>query len=221
MSINSNFYNQLQTKPKAISFDWDGTLCDTRPAVVKAINFVLKKYNLDNWEITKSKRDKNKSFKENFPNFFNDSYEQAYIEYLDYYEKECLDNVKIIDGSDVFLKKLINSGIFIYIISNKEKSLLMKEAMIHFNDISFKNILGNGDAIENKPSPAPLIKAFYELSIPINCDNFWHIGDTNQDYDSAVKANVLPIMIVKGKLKEKTNFEFDGFHDLIKNISWL
>ena len=72
--------------PKTIIFDWDDTLAHTRPAVVEAMEYVLKKYNKEPWDITKAKyRDTKKSLKENFPNFFGDKAQSAYQDYINYY----------------------------------------------------------------------------------------------------------------------------------------
>ena len=58
-------------KPKAILLDWDGMLVHIRNSIVEALEFVLKKYNKEPWDITKTKyRDTKKSLKDNFPNFF-------------------------------------------------------------------------------------------------------------------------------------------------------
>lgn len=63
-------------RPKLISFDWDGTLAQTRSAVVASLEDTLKKYDKEPWDITKKKyRDTDKSLKENFPNFFSEAFE--------------------------------------------------------------------------------------------------------------------------------------------------
>ena len=55
---------------KAVVFDWDNTLAESRTALVFAVNKVLAEYGLKNWEIEKKKRDNNLSFKDNFVNIF-------------------------------------------------------------------------------------------------------------------------------------------------------
>ena len=41
--------------PQVILFDWDETLAHTRSAVVDAMEYVLKKYGKEPWEIVKTK----------------------------------------------------------------------------------------------------------------------------------------------------------------------
>ena len=65
--------------PKAILFDWDETLAHTRDCVVEAMEYVLKKYRKESWNITKKRcRDPKKSLKDNFPNFFGDDYVKVF-----------------------------------------------------------------------------------------------------------------------------------------------
>ena len=71
---------------RVVLFDWDGTLAETRPAVVDAMEHTLAAYGREPWDETKRKyRDTSKSLKENFPNFFGEESVRAYDDYLAYY----------------------------------------------------------------------------------------------------------------------------------------
>ena len=107
-------------KPKLVIFDWDDTLVKTRDAVVKAINHVLSLYNLPEWDIIKEqKRDKSKSLKENFPNFFDNNAKNAYEEYLKYYNEVAYKEVKKIENTDIFLKNLLKNEIVLLLYQIK------------------------------------------------------------------------------------------------------
>ncbi len=141
--------------PKAVLLDWDDTLAHTRSSVVEAMEYVLNKYNKEPWDITKAKyRDTKKSLKENFPNFFGEDANRAYSEYLKYYAEYAYNKVSPVEKANEFLNFCNQNKIDLYIISNKEKSLLLKEVEFCFPNISFKKILGNGDAPQNKPNSA-------------------------------------------------------------------
>lgn len=138
---------KISDMPKAILLDWDDTLAHTRNAVVESMEYVLNKYNKEPWDITKAKyRDTKKSLKENFPNFFGEDASRAYSEYLKYYTEYAYNKVFPMENANEFLKFCNQNKIDLYIISNKEKSLLLKEVEFCFPNISFKKILGNGDA---------------------------------------------------------------------------
>ena len=69
------------SKLRAVLFDWDNTLAESRSSLVIAVNRVLKEYHLPEWEISKQKRDTNLSFKDNFPRIFGDKAHEAYERY--------------------------------------------------------------------------------------------------------------------------------------------
>ncbi len=213
--------------PKAILLDWDDTLAHTRSSVVEAMEYILKKYNKEPWDITKVKyRDTKKSLKENFPNFFGEKAGIAYDEYLEYYLKYSYNKVSPMENACDFLKLCNKNNIDLYIISNKEKSLLLKEIDFCFPDVLLKKILGNGDAPANKPNPAPVFTALNGVEYGVNKDNVWLIGDTKQDTECAYRANIQPILLGKGKfmddsyVKDKTSSSipllvFENFKEII------
>ena len=191
------------SKPKLVIFDWDDTLAKTRDAVVKAMNHVLSLYDLPEWDIIKEqKRDKKKSLKENFPNFFGEKAEEAYNEYLKYYSSEACKEVKKIENTDTFLKELTKNKISIAIISNKEKSLLLSEVQVCFPEIKFDYVFGNGDTEHNKPAPDPVYKMIENYNFELNSDNVWLVGDTQQDTDCALNAGCQSILMGKGKFMD-------------------
>ena len=195
-------------KPQVIFFDWDNTLALNRDVVVGAMNKVLAKYGKDDWEKTKKeKRDNNKSLKENFVNFFGVELEkQAYNDYLNFYN-EFSNLLKAPDNAKEMLKLLINKGIKVIIVSNKERSLLLNEISVLYSDINFYKIMANGDSEKNKPDASPIFKALENTNIEINPKNVWIIGDSNQDIDCGYNAGLQPILYGKGKLAEADYFE--------------
>ena len=195
-------------KPQVIFFDWDNTLALNRDVVVGDMNKVLAKYGKDDWEKTKKeKRDNNKSLKENFVNFFGVELEkQAYNDYLNFYN-EFSNLLKAPDNAKEMLKLLVDKGIKVIIVSNKERSLLLNEISVLYSDINFYKIMANGDSEKNKPDASPIFKALENTNIEINPKNVWIIGDSNQDIDCGYNAGIQPILYGKGKLAEAEYFE--------------
>lgn len=123
--------------PRVVLFDWDGTLAETRPAVVDAMEHTLAAYGREPWDETKRKyRDTSKSLKENFPNFFGEESVRAYDDYLAYYRVHGMRRIVPAPGAADFLRSCINAGVGIYVVSNKEKTLLTAEVR-HFFLILF------------------------------------------------------------------------------------
>lgn len=192
--------------PKAVIFDWDSTLAQTRATVVKALEQTLAKFNKAPWEKMKKYRRPLLSLKDNFPLIFGKNSDAAYQYYLSVYETELTIPT---NGAREFLNLCQNKNISLFIVSNKEKSLLLEEIKKCYPDVPFSDILAHGDAEENKPSAAPIKKALHNISFPINPQNVWLIGDSKPDVECAYNAHIQPILIgqnIKDKiyLKEKS-----------------
>jgi len=193
----------MKHNPKAIIFDWDGTLAETRSAVVDSMEYVLKHYGKEPWDITKAKyRDTNKSLKENFSNFFGKQADEAYQLYLEYYEKHGYHKIKPKPNADKFMKLCEGKNIDLYVVSNKERKLLLKEVSQCYPTVKFKKILANGDAPHNKPAPDPVFVALKDNTTPINRDNVFLVGDSKQDTDCAMNASVYPVLVGKGNFMD-------------------
>jgi len=157
------------------------------------MNYILSKHGLENWDTVKSKyRDKNKSLKENFSNFFGNNSEIVYQEYIEYYLKEALP----FENAKSLIRNLQSKNIKIIILSNKDHTLLDKEVTICFPNINFDIVYGNGDFKENKPSPMPIIEICKEWNIEQNKDNIWLSQDTN----CAIASGAQGFLIVTGNL---------------------
>ena len=74
----------IREKPKAIFFDLSSIILDSHKIDLECIDSVLTKYDLPKWlEGTNKRKDKDKSMKENFSNFFGEkNANQAYREYF-------------------------------------------------------------------------------------------------------------------------------------------
>ena len=168
---------------------------------------LIKEDNID-WEtIKKEKRDKNKSLKENFVNFFGAELEkQAYEDYLNFYN-EFNSLLKAPDNAKEMLNILTDNGVKVIIVSNKERSLLLDEINVLYSDIDFFKIMANGDSKKNKPDASPVFKSLENTDIKINPKNVWIIGDSNQDIDCGYNAGIQPILYGKGKLAEAEYFK--------------
>lgn len=181
--------------PKLIILDWDNTLINTTPAFLKTINYIMDKYNLPEWNITrKIKGDQTKSLKENFPIIFGEKHEEAYQDYLDYYKNEGYKLVEQMDGAENFLKKLVELDIKFCIVTNKDKQLLVNEIKKCYPEFNFTHVLANGDTPNNKPAPDSVFKIMEDFDFELNPENVWLIGDSEGDLQCAVNANCKPIL---------------------------
>ena len=210
----------MKRNPKAILFDWDGTLAETRSAVVESMEYVLKHYGKEPWDITKTKyRDTNKSLKENFFNFFGAQADEAYKLYLKHYKEHGYNQVKPIPQADQFIELCQKKNIDLYIVSNKERQLLLKEISQCFPNAKFKKILANGDAPHNKPSPDPVYVALKDNNFPVNRENVYFVGDSKQDTDCAMNASVYPVLLGKGNFMDNAYIKKESSNNSLLHIN--
>jgi len=178
----------------AVIFDWDETLAQTRPVVVRVIEEVLSKYKLGDWETVKKKRDPMKSFKNNFSNYFGEYAEEAYTCYVDLYRNACHE-AKLSDGAEEITAFLQQKNIRQFIVSNKETELLKKEVTNLLPEINFVNIIGANDCKRNKPYPDQVFKALENTEVNIDNDNVLFVGDSMQDVECAYASGCKAIVV--------------------------
>ena len=111
-------------KLKAVLFDWDNTLAESRTPLVYAVNKVLEEYGLPDWNVVKQRRDNNLSFRDNFPRIFGNKAGEAYDKYSKIYLKNVARLISTFEGVSDVLKFLRKKQIKIIIMTNKDRRLL-------------------------------------------------------------------------------------------------
>lgn len=196
---------------KALLFDLDGTLWDSRETITNAWNHVFKKNNID-LIINKEQLDNILGMTSNEikDSFFKD------IDNIDNLMKECenTENIFIKEQGGILypntievLKELSNNY-DLYIISNCQKGYI--ESFLEYYKINhlFKDIECSGNTLLNKEKN---IKLVLERN---NITNAIYIGDTYKDCISALNNNIEFIYAKYGF----GNIEYDNY---INNISEL
>ena len=213
------------SKLKYALFDWDNTLVESGSSLVMAVNLVLDRYHLPPWEEVKSKRDKNLSFKDNFPLIFGDHAEEAYAVYRDIYLQMMPSKIKAFPYVLKTLEYMSMRGIQLYIVSNKERILLEKEKELLLPKIYFRKIVCGHEAKADKPSPEQIFYALADdiQSREISPETVWVVGDSPMDSQAALQANALPIRIgrsIWGDEGEPDNHivYFNDFRNFYQNL---
>ena len=212
-------------KLKYALFDWDNTLVESRSSLVAAVNQVLIKYGLPEWDKIKCRRNNNLSFKDNFPNIFQDKADEAYELYRQIYLQIMPQKISSYPYVDKVLQYLSDNKVGLYIVSNKERRLLEKEKKLLFPYITFNKIVCGHEAKADKPSPEQIYYALadYIDAKDITPDTVWMIGDSPMDSQSAISANALPIRIgrsIWGDEGEQDNkiLYFNDFKEFYQNL---
>lgn len=210
---------------KGILFDWDNTLVESRSSLVAAINEVLSRYGLRDWEFEKQKRDPNLSFKDNFIHIFGDDADDAYNQYREVYLRIMPNMITVFPYVREVLELFVQKNIPMFIVSNKERILLEKEKDILLSEYVFQNVVCGHEAAHDKPHPIQILYALKDFCAEddVTPEHFWMVGDSPMDSKAAIDAGVLPIRIGRSIWGDEGNPEnqivyFNNFKEFYQNL---
>lgn len=191
---------------KNIIFDLDGTLADSIYDIYCCVNFTLKHFNLESISMEEAhkfvgngarmliKRAINNG-KHN-TEYLNSIEDDVYNFYVQYYKEHCIDNTKLYDGVYDTLKKLYESNINMFIITNKPNDIAIKTAE-KLNIINyFKAVIGDGFYPYRKPD----VNIWYNLKKDYNLseNDTIMVGDGIADYEFAVNSKIKVLLALYG-----------------------
>ena len=183
---------------KALVFDLDGTLVDTKYDMLEAGNLVFESQGwatrLEGFSglqtaIQGGRAILRYGLKEEGISFDDKLLKDYYQLYLNNYDT-VLDNKSVnYVGVVATLEKLQIMGVKLGICTNKPekhaRELLKRLGLINFFKSSF---IGSDTVGVAKPNPKPLLEAIYRLNI--RPEDVFFVGDTNTDAEAAKNANV-------------------------------
>lgn len=210
------------SKLQYVLFDWDNTLAESRSSLTTAVNQVLAAYGLPEWEISKQKRNKDLSFKDNFSYVFGENKAQkAYEEYREIYKKIVPSKISSFHYAQEVIDFFLTQGKKLMIVTNKERQLLEFELPFLYKPECFCNITCGHEAPADKPSGEQINFALKGYISPeeINPQTVWMIGDSHQDSRAAKAAGVQAIRVNQSiwgevETKEPDVFYFKNFEEL-------
>ncbi len=209
--------------PRAILFDWDGTLVDTWKAIIAAYNITRIAMGMDPWDEATARHNIRKSWRDAFPEVFGDRWEEAGKIYREQYGALNHDHVDPMRGAFELLADIEASGIYCAIVSNKSGPFLRAE-IEYFNwGRYFVRAVGAGDAARDKPYADPVLYALADSGITPGRD-VWFVGDTGVDMQTAHVTGCTPVLVSGFNLHqgELDNYpaaaEFDGLPAL--HVAW-
>ena len=184
-------------KLQVVVFDWDGTLAQSNPPRVQAVNRVLEKHGLPCWDKVKDQRDEALSFMDNFPKIFGNNADEAYSEYCNLYLNLVKKDIKGYSKAKEVIELLRSKNVKITIMTNKDRHLLEAELPKLFPPEYFDRIVCGHEAPRDKPCAEHAIYTIKDfISIDsISPDTVWIIGDSKLDSLCATAINARPIRV--------------------------
>ena len=204
-----------------VLFDLDGTLVDTAPDLIRAHNYVMKKFGYPTKSIDELKNAVGKGakaimakgngkwewFDEKIKNEMTD-------EFLSFYKKNILHESTLLNGVKEFLIWCKNQNISMAVCTNKTEHLaidLLKKIEIY--DF-FEYVSGHNTFEYCKPDPRHLLRTIEMIHGDKNKSIM--IGDSETDANAAKEAEI-PMILLKYGYTEKRSEEIYHNH-LIKDF---
>jgi phosphoglycolate phosphatase len=182
-------------RPKAILFDWDNTLVESWEKLRLALNSTYAEFGLPEQSLDEIKHTVHHSLQDSFPSIFGSNWENAKKAYYKHYQITYAHiNSAPLVGARETLEYLINSGIYVAIVSNKRGEILRQEVEALNWGKYFKQIVGSLDAQRDKPFPDPVYLALNGYKNELNSDA-WFVGDSTVDIQFAHNTKLEPILI--------------------------
>tara|TARA_B100000902_G_scaffold50326_1_gene57085 strand:+ start:53 stop:712 length:660 start_codon:yes stop_codon:yes gene_type:complete len=177
------------------AFDLDGTLLDTAPDFLYAVNILRKRYTLDEacYDQVRSRVSQGAMSLATYAlNLEGESVEKIEFhrqELLDIYETCCLENTELFEGIEDVLNELNIKKIKWGIITNKPRRFA--EGIVQNKLARFKTpfLICPDDVGQRKPEPDGLVHAL-KISNSIPTDSIY-IGDHKIDITAGERANMI------------------------------
>ena len=201
------------TQKFTILFDLDGTLVDTAPDLMKAHNYVMKKFGYKTKTTDEIRAIVGKGArtligrsiwgqaKKEFSKIENQNVKDEMVkEFIDYYGKNIINESKLINGVEEFLKWCSSKKISMGVCTNKQEHLaidLLKKIKIY----NYFEYVAGGNTFEVcKPDPKHLTNIVEILNGDLK--KTLMIGDSENDTIPAKEASI-PVILLDNGYTEK------------------
>jgi phosphoglycolate phosphatase len=185
---------QPMSRPSVLLYDWDNTLIDGWTAITAALNAVFADFGHTLWTVEDTRNRVRVALRESFPVMFGDRWEYARDLFYSTLTEEHLRHVAPMPGAEAALAAGMAwpQGV----VSNKAGPFLRRE-VTHLGWDHFFGadaIIGAGDAVIDKPDPAPVLLALERLGRAAH-PSVWYMGDTALDMQAAHSAGVTAVLV--------------------------
>jgi 2-phosphoglycolate phosphatase len=187
--------------PKAVLFDFDGTLADTAADLGGALNAMRAARGLAALPIEDMRPYASSGARGLLRAGFDmtpehPDYLAMRADFLERYERDICVHTKLFDGIPQVLAELVSRGMAWGIVTNKSKRLtaLVVEALA---PSPAPSCVVSGDTTPHmKPHPAPLLHAAEALGMPPQ--DCWYLGDDLRDIQAARAAGMRSVAVAYG-----------------------
>lgn len=187
---------------RAVLFDLDGTLLDTAPDMIAALNALRAEesraplpYALARTQVSHGSTG---LLRLAFPELAGDDFERMRERYLSLYKSRLTQETSLFEGCATVLDALARQGILWGVVTNKP-AFLTEPLLAALGLAQRAGCIVSGDTLtERKPHPAPLLHAARQLALPPQ--QCIYVGDAERDVQSARAAGMSVLLALYGYL---------------------
>ena len=183
---------------RAVLFDLDGTLLDTAPDLVHALNEVRREQNLAPlpFEVARTQVSHGSSglIRLGFPQLSGEPLEKLRLRLLDVYSANLAHGTRLFDGCQQVLDTLAARQTRWGIVTNKPAFLTIPLLATLKLDAVASCVVSGDTLPERKPHPAPLLHAAGLLHLA--AEHCLYVGDAERDVQSA-RAAGMPVLVAR------------------------
>jgi len=180
--------------PRIVLWDWDNTLVDGWAAIQAGLNAAFAAFGMRPWDREEVLAKTRRALRETFPEMFGAEWERARDIFYAEVRACHLQVVAPMPGAAEALAAVAAAGLRQAVISNKQGPLLRAEAAHLGWAHHFGALIGAGDAVADKPDPAPFRMALGALGAEAG-PAVWYVGDTALDMQAARAAGCTAVLL--------------------------
>jgi phosphoglycolate phosphatase len=181
-----------------VVFDLDGTLVDSRPDILRALNLVRRAYGLTPVtfdQVTRGIGEGARALVEYcFPELTDQQLHEAHKAYLDQYNADCCNSTSIYPGVAQFFAQ--TQGVLFAVLTNKPASMT-RQLLDHFGLTHYmEQVIADGDLPVRKPHPSTLQAILDHTHVPPEATLM--VGDHYTDLSVAAAARTRSAFLLSG-----------------------
>lgn len=178
---------------KAVLFDLDGTLLDSKKSVLEAVYYTSNKFRPGKYSYQEIEKRFGESMEEFIKLLGEERKKEILITYMEYITRNHDELVSLFPGVKESLSRLRKNDYRLAVITNKQKNLTLKGLELFNISGMFDTLVTVDDVKKGKPAPEPVERACIELGV--DKGNVIMVGDTIFDVEAACRADVKSAVI--------------------------
>ncbi len=209
-------------KYNIILFDLDGTITDSKPGIIKSIQYALSNLNIIEEDIDKLQVFIGPPLRESFIKHYNlngDSAKDAHHYYREYYKDKGLFENELYDGIEELLQKLKSKNKKMFIATSKP-TIFAKKVIEYFNIEKYFDMIVGSNLDGTMTNKADVIKFILDRIGNVPPNEIVMVGDREYDIIGAANNSIDSIGVKYGYALD-TELESVNPTYLVKDIDEL